>query len=671
MLKYRPDVDGLRSIAVISVIFFHFKISGFSGGYVGVDVFFVISGYLIGSIILQGLRNGTFSFVDFYLRRVARLYPAYVFIMCFTAAMAFLVFLPREFRDFGKSLSASVIYASNILFYRESGYFDASASLKPLLHTWSLSTEEQFYIIFPGFAYLAFRWLHREALFGFLVFVAIASLLYSAYQVHHDLGAVFYLFQFRAWELLCGVIIATGKLPRARYPLIAECEAWTGTALLLFAVATFSDQTVFPGLSAIVPCLGASLIIHAGLVHQPRVNRLLSMPLPVFVGLISYSLYLWHWPLFVFAHYWEGALEPLQTAMLLVSTFSLATLSWRFVERPLRLKHSPGGIRNPGQIFFITVLVSIALGGGGFAIYQLKGMPTRFPAETVHIAEAAGDFQQNWSRCVGADNPYFPGLAHCPIGEPYEADRIFLVWGDSHARALKNSVDAGAKVSGRNGIFVWAGGCPPVFGVEKHESVSNGAADRACASQSDLVRKMLSSSPKVSSVTLIGRWAYYAEGEGIGVDRHNKIAVWSSIRDTISNLDQRDVFFEALLATVKELRELDKRVNIVQQVPEFPNYNSQRLGILKMQGKLSEERLTELSIVAYGDVLKRQGVAMRAITSAESRYGAQVLDTHSYFCSNGSCSALLEGMPAYFDNNHITAKTSLRFGEMFSSAMSP
>jgi peptidoglycan/LPS O-acetylase OafA/YrhL len=671
MLKYRPDVDGLRSIAVMSVIFFHFGIPGFGGGYVGVDVFFVISGYLIGSIILQGLEAGTFSFIDFYLRRIARLYPAYVFVICFTTVAAFIVFLPREFRDFGKSLVASVLYASNILFFREAGYFDASASLKPLLHTWSLSTEEQFYVFFPGFAYLAYRWLYREAFFGLLVSVAVASLLYSAFQIQNDKSAVFYLFQFRAWELLLGVIIATGKLPRASTRILADCEAWTGVGLLLFAIVAFSEQTLFPAISALVPCLGASLIIHSGLGHQPLVNKLLSMRVPVFIGLISYSLYLWHWPLYVFARYWKGTLAPIHTTMLLVSTFALATLTWRIVERPLRLRHTRAGIKNPVAIFSAAVAVSIALGGGGFAIYQLKGMPNRLSSETARMAEAAGDFLQNWNGCVGADNPNFPGLAHCPIGKPYGAESVFIVWGDSHARALKNAVDAGAAASGQSGIFVWAGGCPPLFGVEKHESVSTGRADQACAEQSDRVRLTLQSSPKVKSIILIGRWAYYAEGEGVGVDKHNTIAVRSATRSGNANPDQRAVFSDALLATVKELHVLDKRVAIVQQVPEIPNYNSQRLGISMMQGNLSQDRLKELSLVAYGDVLKRQNVAMRTIASAATLYGAQVLDTHSYFCRKEMCSALLEGAPAYFDNNHITVTTSLKFGTLFSSAMRP
>lgn len=672
MIKYRPDVDGLRSVAVLSIVFFHFKIPGLQGGYIGVDVFYVISGFLIGSIILSDIKNNTFSFINFYRRRIARLYPAYVVMMCFTTLVAFWLFLPREFREFGKSIVASIFYASNILFFRESGYFDTSASLKPLLHTWSLSIEEQFYLLFPGFAYLVFRYIKKDVIFYLVTVVFIFSLLLSIYQIRNDRTAVFYLFPFRAWELLLGVMIATGKLPPVISPLVANILAWLGLGFIAVAVGTYTDKTVFPGFAALLPCLGAFLIIHSGSQHRPLVNRLLSRPAPVFVGLISYSLYLWHWPLVLFAqNYLLRDLVYFETTALIVVTFILATLSWRYVERPFRL---PTNVlrRSATNLFATAALASIILACVGFAIYRTNGLPSRLSPETARIAEAASDFLQDWNGCVDKANPFYPGLAHCPIGKPYDADAIFLAWGDSHARAFKNGLDAAAKENGQNGLFVWAGGCPPLFGIEKDETASTAAVDQECTRQNEGVRRLLESSNKIRSVILIGRWSYYAEGKGIGVDRQNEIKLRRQGAGRIANSDQRVLFTEVFLETVKHLRDLGMSIYIVQQAPEIPSYTSRRLAASLRKGSLTyESALTDLVLADYSDVLLRQEVASRVTDRACMLYGATLLNTHSFFCRDRKCSAMLGGYPAYFDNNHITVKTSLKIRALFSPAMRP
>jgi len=671
-MKYRPDIDGLRSIAVLSIIVFHFKIPGLEGGYVGVDVFYVISGYLIGSIILNDIKNNTFSFVTFYRRRIARLYPAYVVMMCFTTLAAFWLFLPREFREFGKSIVASVFYASNILFFRESGYFDTSASLKPLLHTWSLSIEEQFYLLFPGFAYLAFRYVRKAGILILVTVVCILSLLLSAHQIGNDRNAVFYLFPFRAWELLLGVMIATGKLPPVDSPLAANVLAWLGLGSIAVAVGTYTGRTVFPGLAALLPCLGAFFIIHSGSRHQPMVNRLLSRRAPVFVGLISYSLYLWHWPLVIFAEYYLlRNLTYLETAALIALTFVLATISWRYVEHPFRL---PTNVfrRGAASLFTAAALASVVLAGAGFVIYRTNGLPSRLSPETARVAEAAGDFMQDWNGCVDKDNPFYPGLAHCVVGDAYDAEAIFLAWGDSHVGAFRKGLEAAAKENGKSGLLVLAGGCPPLFGIEKDETASTAALDRECTTQNELVRRLLESSNKLKSVILMGRWSYYAEGAGVGIDQDNKMKLRRQDAGRTSNEDQKFIFAQAFLETVKRLRELGTSVYIVQQVPEIPLYNSQRLGASLRRGSVTyEAALTDLVLVDYGDVSRRQEAASRAIDRACALYGAKLLKTHSFFCREGRCSAMLDGLPAYFDNNHITGKTSTKIGALFSPAMRP
>lgn len=669
-MKYRPDIDGLRSVAVLSILVFHFKIAGLDGGYIGVDVFYVISGYLIGSIILNDIKNNSFSFAEFYRRRIARLYPAYIAMMCVTTLAAFWLFLPREFRDFGKSIVASIFYASNILFFRESGYFDTSASLKPLLHTWSLSIEEQFYLLFPGFAYLAFRSFKVDAIFPLAVIVCLMSFLSGVYQTETDRNAAFYLFPFRAWELLLGVIIATGKLPSVNSRSLANVLSWSGFGMIAIAVGTYTSKTAFPGLAALLPCLGAFLIIYSGTRHQPMVNRLLSHPAPVFVGLISYSLYLWHWPLVIFAeYYFSRELSHIETAALIAVTFLLATISWRYVERPFRL---PTNVfrRSAASLFSAAALASVVLAGIGYAIYRTDGLPGRLSPETARVAEAAGDFMQDWNGCVGKANPHYPGLAHCPIGNPYDADAVFLAWGDSHVGAFRKGLEAAAKESGQQGILVLSGGCPPLFGIEKDETASTAALDRECAAQNEVVKRLLESSKALGSVVLIGRWAYYSEGEGVGIDQHNRIKLRRPGAGQKTDEDQKALFTQAFLETAKQLRDLGKSVYIVEQVPELPLYHSQRLGASLRRGSLSyEAALSKLGIVDHGDVLKRQDAASRAIERACTLYGAKLLKTHLFFCREGRCSATLDELPAYFDNNHITGKTSLKIRAVFSPAM--
>lgn len=667
-IKYRPDIDGLRAVAVLSVIFFHFRIPGLEGGFVGVDIFYVISGFLIGSIILRGLETNNFSFSEFYQRRIARLYPAYFAMMCFTMLTAYWLFLPQEFRQFGKSVVASVAYVSNILFYRESGYFDTSANLKPLLHTWSLSTEEQFYIFFPVFAWLIFRLGKREYAVGTLVAVAIISLALSAIEVERNSVAAFYLFQFRAWELLIGVILASRRVPYPTTLASANIFATLGLISIALAVGTYNERTKFPGLTAVLPCLGAALIIHCGSHWRPLINHLLSQPGPVFVGLISYSLYLWHWPLIVFARYYTlRDLDLLETTAVIAATFSFAIISWRFVERPFRLPATVS-VESRWRFFATAGVVTTVLAGGGVVIHQTNGLPGRLPPEVARMAEAATDFFQNYAGCVDEDNTHYPGLAHCAIGDPYASDKIFFVWGDSHARAFKNGLDAAAKDSGKSGILVYGGGCPPLFGVQKHESATTPAKDAQCSRQTELVRRLLESSKKVDSIILISRWSYYTEGKGVGVDEKNTVRLSTSVA-TNTAADQKALFSQSLLATVRQLTGWGTRVFLVEQVPEIPQFDSHYLGVMLRKGALTQDKLNRLTNIDYGDVLKRQEAGNSAMNMATQRHGAQIVNTHSYFCRHDKCSAMVDGVPVMHDNNHITVKTSVRLKDIFVPAM--
>ncbi len=342
-MKYRPEIDGLRSIAVLPVLFFHAGFSLFSGGFVGVDIFFVISGYLITSIILNERIAQTFTITNFYERRARRILPALFTIILFCIPLALSLMTPGELKDFALSIIATSMFSSNILFWQEAGYFAGPNELKPLLHTWSLAVEEQYYLLFPLF--LALTWkLGFKWILGLLIIAASSSLILSQLATSNFPVANFYLLPTRGWELLIGVFVAfylvTKNNESSLLPhWLSELAALLGVFLIGYAVLVFDSLTPFPGLWALIPCIGTALII---LFATPKtfVGRFLSLKIIVGVGLISYSLYLWHQPLFAFARiYSQEDLTTNAYFFLIFLSFLFAYISWRYVEKIFREKN--------------------------------------------------------------------------------------------------------------------------------------------------------------------------------------------------------------------------------------------------------------------------------------------------------------------------------------------
>jgi len=304
-MKYRPDVDGLRALAVIPVVFYHAKLPGFNGGFIGVDIFFVISGYLISRIIGDQIATRSFSILRFYERRIRRIFPALFFVLMPCAVASTLLFVPREYRDFSQSLIAATIFAANILFWKESGYFNAPAEQKPLLHTWSLSVEEQFYLVFPWLLILLWR-LKRPFDLHLLVPLLLGSLFLSIWGVEYAPEAAFYFVHMRAWELLLGASLGLRLVTLPSSNSVRNVASIAGLLMILTAVHLYSPSIPFPGAYALLPCMGAALIIWSGESGDAKtdsswIKNILSTSPFVTIGLVSYSLYLWHWPILVFA----------------------------------------------------------------------------------------------------------------------------------------------------------------------------------------------------------------------------------------------------------------------------------------------------------------------------------------------------------------------------------
>jgi peptidoglycan/LPS O-acetylase OafA/YrhL len=340
--KYRPDIDGLRAVAVLPVLFYHLGIGLTPGGFVGVDVFFVISGYLITGLISAEMHEGTYSITNFYVRRARRIFPALFFMCAVTALFVLLFCLPSDAKRFSSALAAATLFGSNIYFYVTADYFAAAAETRPLLHTWSLAVEEQFYIFFPLILLLVRRYFGgRERLI--MVALALISLGISIWLVRTDKAGAFYLLHSRAWELLLGGLLALGVFPAIRSRVLAGALGLVGLLLIAGSVLLYRENMPFPGLAALAPCIGAALLIHTGKDASLLTAQALSMGPVRFIGLISYSLYLWHWPVAVISRYvafwygWDPDLKAHKLAVLALS-FAAAVLSWYFVERPFRLR---------------------------------------------------------------------------------------------------------------------------------------------------------------------------------------------------------------------------------------------------------------------------------------------------------------------------------------------
>jgi len=480
-MKYRSEVDGLRAIAVVPVILFHAGLSTFKGGFVGVDIFFVISGYLITTILAADLTAGNFSIVRFYERRARRILPALFVVLLTCLPFAWALMMPSHLKDFAKSLIAVCVFASNIYFWRSSGYFDADAEGKPLLHTWSLAVEEQYYVVFPILLLLLWRF-GRRPTFYLICLTAAASLLLSEWGWRHVPSANFYLAPSRAWELLAGSICAlwpfgrayaggrvgqasatsmgdSSKVARANDPLAA-----LGLAMILFAIFAFDEHTPFPSVYALIPVVGTALILVFA-TGTTWTARLLSLRPFVWIGLVSYSAYLWHQPMFAFArHYLMGPMPVWLGLALSALAIGFAYLSYRFVEQPFRKPAVAGGFGRK-KIFVFSAIGLAAFGAvGAYGIVTNGGMyrfydtPERAQFTRYFENGSPGlaymerekifaqwrydcDFYDLAADRAGAltriPKPGIPSSCFVRAAPHTRAKHAVFLWGDSHAMALR------------------------------------------------------------------------------------------------------------------------------------------------------------------------------------------------------------------------------------------
>ena len=458
---YKPHIDGLRGLAVIPVLLFHLNESLVPGGYVGVDVFFVISGFLITGAIFRDLQSGKFSLSGFYHRRVKRILPAYLTLVVVVMATAMLLYSHPALEAASKTAFSSAVFATNLRFWSNNDYFAPAAQEDPLLHMWSLGVEEQFYIVIPLLMWAGFRF-GRKSVIVTLFTLFLASLALACWQVANEsFRDAFYLPHSRAWELLAGSLVACAFAERFRGG--AKILAPFGLVLIITAYILFSPLTAFPGPSAILPVVGAALLLHFGNVGW--VGRLLASKPLVVVGQISYSLYLWHWPIIVFWKYLSfGRFDWHDQVGALGVSFVLAWVSWRWIEIPTRMSTT----WTPAKSLALVATGCIAVASLTVAVFMTDGarnwlhpeanrlvvrnaVPTEFDGIQLHIASSSAHWSEITTQQLDDPETYPPALV--AIGKR-DVSPDFILWGDSHAAAIITGIDSVAREAGHGGFFL-------------------------------------------------------------------------------------------------------------------------------------------------------------------------------------------------------------------------
>lgn len=644
-IKYRPDIDGLRAVAVLGVVLFHAFPDSLRGGFVGVDIFFVISGYLITTILLKDLMADRFSLGTFYVRRIRRIFPALILVLVGCMVLGWFALYPYEFRTLGKHIAAGAGFLSNFFLWQEAGYFDKAGETKPLLHLWSLGIEEQYYIFWPLLLYFAWRQHYRffTLIFGF----GILSFVFNLYLVRIDISQAFYAPWSRFWELLAGSVLAFVHQQKGHaWPMVAsergqvilralkvsvltepDCRSLLGGALILIALFLISRGMSFPGWWALLPTIGACFIISAG--QQAWLNRVvLSHPIMVGVGLISYPLYLWHWPLLSFANIMVSGMPPISIRLIAVLiAFMLALGTYHWVERPIRT--------GPARNLVIAGLVfgMLSLGVAGLIINQsIDNSILPKPVTETSVLPV-------YSRCP------FEGEAksYCVVLDPTRPVDTVLI-GDSHAGHLAAGLLEIYRSAHRNIAVQWGGDCLPFFQDPLHKTF-------ASVCDQSLINRALTlaiESPSTKTVILSSYAIAKIQQRAESINRSHGY-VNNPFSSEIRKNGLR--FKEAMFSTIEKLQENGKHVIYIVDVPElyfdpqacFPRPLELPGHHVESPCAVDRQAFEARNIVYHG-----------IINEARKRFPkAKFVETYKYLCDENLCHAMMGGQLLYKDRDHL------------------
>jgi peptidoglycan/LPS O-acetylase OafA/YrhL len=628
---HRPDIDGLRAIAILTVLLFHAWEKFFPGGFIGVDIFFVISGFLISGIIYKGLQQERFSFFDFYLRRIKRIFPALFLVLVTVWATGWLWLLPDEFARTSKHVATGAAFSANIALWSEAGYFDWTAELKPLLHLWSLGVEEQFYIGWPLLAWLAYR--RRWNLLWVALGAAGLSFLINVVMIRKYQTAVFYLPVTRIWEILLGAALAwyTAFRPQlqVRWARHANWLSLIGMALLVSALASVERSSLFPGWWALLPTLGTCLLIAA---PESWFNRhvLGSRPM-VFVGLISYPLYLWHWPLLSMLRIANRA-NHLSIAAALLCAFVLAWLTWRWVERPIRARQ-PGTLTAAG---LSTAVAAMGLAGlAGFLVLVQPRSATYPQINDIIAATTTTAFAGPYLRRL---DPHQESLQRHAAGT-----RTVLFIGDSNAQQYYPRIERLLLEHPKTApsvLFATHGGCPPFPDIR----------DDHHAYCSDLLEHALVQArrPEVDTIVLAASWLGYFQPQ----PRFNWHVRAGDQRQSIL-LGQPGFAkgFDSLEKLLRPLHATGKRLYLVLPIPTGTKFDPRRM-VRRHLGSPAFEVIAPK--VLRVDIEREQAPVTTRLHEMASRYDITLIDPVPSLCPDQICpTQTATGMPIYQDAAHL------------------
>ena len=635
-MKYRAEIDGLRALAVVPVILFHAGFELFSGGFVGVDVFFVISGYLITTILIEDLENQRFSIVNFYERRARRILPALFFVMLVCLPFAWMWMLPSQMKDFSQSLIAVSLFASNVLFWRESGYFDAAAEEKPLLHTWSLAVEEQYYVLFPIFLILAWRF-GKNRVFWMIVVMAAISLILSEWGWRNKASANFYLAPTRAWELFAGSIAAF--IVQKQGVQKNNSLATLGLAAIIFSIFCYDETTPFPSVYALVPVLGVVLLVlYAD--KETFAAKILSTKVFVGIGLISYSAYLWHQPLFSFARIVSSNTFPTTLySSLVVVSFGLAYLSWKYIEQPFR---------NPSVskkfIFTFSIIMLTTFIGVGLYGHFANGFPNRYTPLQLSIVEPT---KADTSGCQnGLEATEIADGKRCKVSVSEDFTIDIAVIGDSHASSLTNALEL-ELASIKKGFFAFSGSwCAPLMHFTTNTQGKNGCLDEINNAYNQLLNDT-----NVETIILHAEWANYHKGfrwndENYATYLFNEKNTFdftaAKLEDNILELEKAiDFTFEALSKSEKD-------VLIILSVPEFEYHVP---NTLNPKALFANKELLHLPLDSYEN---RSSEVNNLLIKYANKYEFDIYNPSQQMCNTQSCFSHNDYGSFYTDGNHLS-----------------
>ncbi len=681
-IPYRPYIDGLRGIAIIAVVLYHAKLLAVTGGFIGVDVFFVISGFLITSVIVRDLKAGTFTLLGFWERRVRRILPALFAVMfCSIVAASALMLYPPDYHLFGTTVVAQSVFTSNMLFMVTDNYFGQSSSFSPLLHTWSLSVEEQFYILFPfivlfcvwltrWFCGRAKEWRGHAVLFAAVVVLGVASFFLNVWFVDIAPASVlkmpffpdtiywrttyatagFYLLATRVWELTLGIGIALYAV-KIRSAILAEVTGCMGIAAIVVSAFLFNDGTAFPGIAALLPTLGAAAIIVANENHPTRTGVLLSYSALVWIGLISYSLYLWHWPLFVFTNLASPVpLSKFGMAALSLVAVVIAWFSYRFIETPFRKKTL---IQKRSMVFLFGFAALTLVAFSGFLIERSVFVNDRIPPAAKNILLASQENVPWGAECFQepGDGLQYGGL--CRIGDPKTAVMpTFVVWGDSHADALVPLFELLGLTYHAQGVVFDGADCVPINGVHQTPPAAGCEEENAFALQ-------YIKDKNIRNIFLVARWSYYVTGGQRGL---LTARITDSNSPSMSSAEAALVFERNLIPMVQELSREGRKVTIVEQVPEQFNFNTRDAFYRAVH---SGQDVRSLAI-STKDNEAYQALPNSVIDGLTTLPGVHVIDPATMLCKSGDlCELENGGRLIYRDEDHLSTAGAMILGPLF------